>query len=1037
MFILLFINIWRTYATNVAKRTPRDSGLAHPASALFVLGLLLMSSRAGAASGGSAGDLPPVAVITSPASDLTVSSDGPTSVHFNGSASRDPDGALLLWSWDFGDGTSGRGMTTDHTYNASGLYTVVLAVTDDRGLSSLAVCRIALSRWADLGPSITSPPDGAVLTVGETAFFEFSLAPGAPLAGLAARWDFGDGTVAAVRSGCHAYSRPGFYTVRLSVASLWGVAATTSVTVLVRPSPAARTELSWKGDTEVSGERVLDNCQIELSGNLTVSGELTLTGTELAVRCPANGTCGIRVVRGGRLVLAGGTTVRSSDPAARFSFRVLPGAGLTMLDSRLSGCGWISSAGGVEDLPADMGLYIESNEAVISRCRISGNAVGVVVDHGASPAISDSDISRNDGWGIRAFQGSAPLVQGNLLRGNGLLAPISAGRPAAISSRSSSPTIFNNTILADPAAPCGRAVHGIVLIGPGRPEVAQNSIIGHHGDSLSAGITSSASAPYIHDNTLLANSIGLELSGGSARVERNTVTGGPLGAGAHPTTGLSDGSTSAFSGNSFYGFDYGARFQNGTRSTFEKDEFRGDLNGIECRSSAVPFHVELFNCTFADNFRDVLVSRPAGLSSPGRLSLVNCAYDPSRVVLDDPEPVVSVGWFVGVLVLDGETLTPVTGAAVGITGHGRMDQGFFMTGSDGRTGPVGLESRAFAPGFAQDRTPYVLVASKDGVSSVEWPLELSGPCELTLLLRRESTSVAVRAGDGDPLMPVLAAAGAPVNLTALGVPEPGDDALSYHWDFGDGKAGSGPEGTHIYENAGKYNVVLTVTRGDLVMVGVLRVEVRAAPARPASGPFPGSTGLLALGLCVIIGVAWFVGFTEVGLFGASWALMLLYSKIARTKVLDNFLRGKIYGYILANPGDHYNSIMDALKLSNGTFAYHIRMLEREKLVKSLLDGVYKRFFPAEMIVPDSDRIELTRIQKIICDIIAEKPGINQRDVAALLNLSSATINYHIDTLIRKNHVRRERVGMKVRYYPVPTGRLREDGQLASMLTPPL
>jgi predicted transcriptional regulator len=271
----------------------------------------------------------------------------------------------------------------------------------------------------------------------------------------------------------------------------------------------------------------------------------------------------------------------------------------------------------------------------------------------------------------------------------------------------------------------------------------------------------------------------------------------------------------------------------------------------------------------------------------------------------------------------------------------------------------------------------------------------------------------------------------------VGVPEPGVPGIIYSWDFGDGKAGNGPEGTHVYEKPGRYNVVLTVKRDDLVLVGTLSVQVKAGHGRPQANPIPEPYGSMALGIVVLVGAVWFVGFTDIGLFSLGWALMLLYSKIARTKVLDNFLRGKIYGYILANPGDHYNAIMDALKLSNGTFAYHIRLLEREELVKSQLDGVYKRFYPAEMIVPTSDRMELTRIQRIICDIINEKPGINQREVAALLNLSSATVNYHIDTLLKKNHVRRERVGMKVRYYPVPTGRPREDGALASMLTPPL
>ena len=38
----------------------------------------------------------------------------------------------------------------------------------------------------------------------------------------------------------------------------------------------------------------------------------------------------------------------------------------------------------------------------------------------------------------------------------------------------------------------------------------------------------------------------------------------------------------------------------------------------------------------------------------------------------------------------------------------------------------------------------------------------------------------------------------------------------------------------------------------------------------------------------------------------------LYNKLDQDKVLYNFLRGEIYGYIKAKPGEYYNAIMKAL-----------------------------------------------------------------------------------------------------------------------------
>jgi hypothetical protein len=51
-------------------------------------------------------------------------------VAFDGSASSDPEGASLAYSWQFGDGTAGSGATPTHTYTAGGTYTVRLVVND-------------------------------------------------------------------------------------------------------------------------------------------------------------------------------------------------------------------------------------------------------------------------------------------------------------------------------------------------------------------------------------------------------------------------------------------------------------------------------------------------------------------------------------------------------------------------------------------------------------------------------------------------------------------------------------------------------------------------------------------------------------------------------------------------------------------------------------------------------------------------------------------------------------------------------------------
>jgi PKD repeat protein len=57
----------------------------------------------------------------------------PLQVTFNGSASRDPDGRIVQYNWDFGDGLTASGRVVTHTYTRYGTFLIRLTVRDDRG----------------------------------------------------------------------------------------------------------------------------------------------------------------------------------------------------------------------------------------------------------------------------------------------------------------------------------------------------------------------------------------------------------------------------------------------------------------------------------------------------------------------------------------------------------------------------------------------------------------------------------------------------------------------------------------------------------------------------------------------------------------------------------------------------------------------------------------------------------------------------------------------------------------------------------------
>jgi len=193
----------------------------------------------------------------------------------------------------------------------------------------------------------------------------------------------------------------------------------------------------------------------------------------------------------------------------------------------------------------------------------------------------------------------------------------------------------------------------------------------------------------------------------------------------------------------------------------------------------------------------------------------------------------------------------------------------------------------------------------------------------------------------------------------------------------------------------------------------------AAPASVAVSPIPAPPLLnptmavvaVAGSSAALLGVA----LTERGKSGLLFLLFVpLYTRLRHDKVLDHETRGMIRGYIVANPGDHYNSIKEALELPNGTLAYHIQVLQKEMIVRSVKDGKFRRFYPAEMRVPEGG--EPTKIQRVILDLIRTNPGITARDAAGLLGLTSSTVSYHLEKLEELSRVEYRREGITKRLY---------------------
>ena len=118
---------------------------SHPYSAPgpYTATLTVTDNRGGTATttvaltAGSAPNVPPVASYTTTCSFLVCT--------FDATASNDPDGSIVSYAWNFGDGHTATGVTASNTFPLGGTYPVALTLTDNSGGVTTLTKQIAVS----------------------------------------------------------------------------------------------------------------------------------------------------------------------------------------------------------------------------------------------------------------------------------------------------------------------------------------------------------------------------------------------------------------------------------------------------------------------------------------------------------------------------------------------------------------------------------------------------------------------------------------------------------------------------------------------------------------------------------------------------------------------------------------------------------------------------------------------------------------------------------------------------------------------------
>jgi DNA-binding MarR family transcriptional regulator len=185
-----------------------------------------------------------------------------------------------------------------------------------------------------------------------------------------------------------------------------------------------------------------------------------------------------------------------------------------------------------------------------------------------------------------------------------------------------------------------------------------------------------------------------------------------------------------------------------------------------------------------------------------------------------------------------------------------------------------------------------------------------------------------------------------------------------------------------------------------------------------------STGILSLLVAVIAGnETWRIPITSAGL----WFLGL----IGRTSETSDgrYQRGRLMGYLTANPGCHFRGLMAALEMSNGQITHHLKVLAEEEIIWRRADGRLVRFYPfTSNIHPGIDEEDLPlpplspdpnslqgKILRLLDDDGQLEDYPTQAELANRLERSQQLVSHHLRTLQKFGLVEKRKIGLKNRY----------------------
>ena len=140
---------------------------------------------------------------------------------------------------------------------------------------------------------------------------------------------------------------------------------------------------------------------------------------------------------------------------------------------------------------------------------------------------------------------------------------------------------------------------------------------------------------------------------------------------------------------------------------------------------------------------------------------------------------------------------------------------------------------------------------------------------------------------------------------------------------------------------------------------------------------------------------------------------LLYLNEHFSYFINNEKRREIISCIDEHPGRHFNELKRHLDVSQSTLTHHILKLEKAKLIYSISDGYYTRYY---LVGAENNHEALSPIQEKIVELLKEHTEITYQDLMERMDKSNSTLSYHMKILGEKDIVKKKTRNKKHFFY---------------------